>query len=132
MLLTEPTNNTRAAREKTTELMFERYRVPALFLSKTAVLASFASGRMYCYFFAFAYICVCVRVCARVCVLECVFEVLASFASGRMCAVCYVFLWTCVCVWGESYVRVLCCAKSYTCSHMYLCIMFAWCSLIIK
>jgi len=45
VLLSEPTFNTKAIREKTTELLFEKYRVPALFLSKAAVLASFASGR---------------------------------------------------------------------------------------
>lgn len=52
VLLSEPTFNTKAIREKTTELLFEKYRVPALFLSKSAVLASFASGRMFDYFFS--------------------------------------------------------------------------------
>eukprot|EP01111_Echinosteliopsis_oligospora_P011031 TRINITY_DN3539_c0_g1_i1.p1 TRINITY_DN3539_c0_g1~~TRINITY_DN3539_c0_g1_i1.p1 ORF type:complete len:381 (-),score=98.48 TRINITY_DN3539_c0_g1_i1:48-1190(-) len=45
LLLAEPSFNTRALREKTTELMFEKYKIPALFLSKNAVLTSFASGK---------------------------------------------------------------------------------------
>ncbi|KAH7858898.1 hypothetical protein Vadar_029185 [Vaccinium darrowii] len=45
MLLAEPSSNTQQQREKTAELMFEKYKVPALFLAKNAVLTSFASGR---------------------------------------------------------------------------------------
>ncbi|KAM7267379.1 hypothetical protein ACFE04_009545 [Oxalis oulophora] len=45
MLLAEPSSNTQQQRERTTELMFEKYKVPALFLAKNAVLTSFASGR---------------------------------------------------------------------------------------
>ncbi|XLT86475.1 hypothetical protein HN873_008228, partial [Arachis hypogaea] len=45
MLLSEPCNNTQEQRERTAELMFEKYKVPALFLAKNAVLTSFASGR---------------------------------------------------------------------------------------
>ncbi|XP_043713789.1 actin-related protein 4 isoform X1 [Telopea speciosissima] len=45
MLLAEPSSNTQQQRERTAELMFERYKVPALFLAKNAVLTSFASGR---------------------------------------------------------------------------------------
>ncbi|KAL6051768.1 Actin-related protein 4 [Balamuthia mandrillaris] len=45
ILLAEASFNTRSLREKATELMFERYQVPALFTSKNAVLATFASGR---------------------------------------------------------------------------------------
>uniref|UniRef100_A0A5B6ZFY8 Actin-related protein 4 n=1 Tax=Davidia involucrata TaxID=16924 RepID=A0A5B6ZFY8_DAVIN len=45
MLLAEPSSNTQQQREKTAELMFEKYQVPALFLGKNAVLTSFASGR---------------------------------------------------------------------------------------
>ncbi|XP_042332753.1 actin-like protein 6B isoform X2 [Sceloporus undulatus] len=37
--------NTRAKREKLTELMFEHYGIPAFFLCKTAVLTAFANGR---------------------------------------------------------------------------------------
>ncbi|XP_012494775.1 PREDICTED: actin-like protein 6A [Propithecus coquereli] len=37
--------NTRAKREKLTELMFEHYNIPAFFLCKTAVLTAFANGR---------------------------------------------------------------------------------------
>lgn len=45
MLLAEPSSNTQQQRERTAELMFEKYKVPALFLAKNAVLTSFASGR---------------------------------------------------------------------------------------
>ncbi|XP_077223273.1 actin-related protein 4 isoform X2 [Tasmannia lanceolata] len=45
MLLAEPSTNTPLQRERTAELMFEKYQVPALFLAKNAVLTSFASGR---------------------------------------------------------------------------------------
>ncbi|CAL5374340.1 unnamed protein product [Camellia sinensis] len=45
MLLAEPSSNSQQQREKTAELMFEKYKVPALFLAKNAVLTSFASGR---------------------------------------------------------------------------------------
>lgn len=45
VLLAEPSFNTSPIREKTVELMFEKYSVPALFLAKNAVLTSFASGR---------------------------------------------------------------------------------------
>ncbi len=45
MLLAEPSHNTRREREKTVELLFERFKSPAAFLAKSAVLASFAVGR---------------------------------------------------------------------------------------
>ncbi|KAG8086742.1 hypothetical protein GUJ93_ZPchr0010g7718 [Zizania palustris] len=45
MLIAEPSTNTGQQREKAAELMFEKYKVPALFLAKNAVLTSFASGR---------------------------------------------------------------------------------------
>lgn len=45
MLLAEPSSNTPQQRERAAELMFESYKVPALFLAKNAVLTSFASGR---------------------------------------------------------------------------------------
>ncbi|XVF04622.1 hypothetical protein REPUB_Repub05bG0100100 [Reevesia pubescens] len=45
VLLAEPSSNTRQQRESTAEFMFEKYKVPALFLAKNAVLTSFASGR---------------------------------------------------------------------------------------
>ncbi|CAI0450628.1 unnamed protein product, partial [Linum tenue] len=45
MLLAEPSSNSQQQRERTVELMFEKYNVPALFLAKNAVLTSFASGR---------------------------------------------------------------------------------------
>ncbi|KAJ6970195.1 actin-related protein 4 isoform X3 [Populus alba x Populus x berolinensis] len=45
MLLAEPSSNSQQQRERTAELIFEKYNVPALFLAKNAVLTSFASGR---------------------------------------------------------------------------------------
>lgn len=45
MLLAEPSSNSQQQRERTAEIMFEKYKVPALFLAKNAVLTSFASGR---------------------------------------------------------------------------------------
>ncbi|GLT54932.1 hypothetical protein SLA2020_280900 [Shorea laevis] len=45
MLLAEPSSNTQQQRERTAEIMFEKYKVPQLFLAKNAVLTSFASGR---------------------------------------------------------------------------------------
>ncbi|XP_051189571.1 actin-related protein 4 [Lolium perenne] len=45
MLIAEPSTNNGQQREKAAELMFEKYKVPALFLAKNAVLTSFASGR---------------------------------------------------------------------------------------
>uniref|UniRef100_A0A803MIA2 Actin-related protein 4 n=1 Tax=Chenopodium quinoa TaxID=63459 RepID=A0A803MIA2_CHEQI len=45
MLLAEPSANNQQQRERAAELMFEKYKVPALFLAKNAVLTSFASGR---------------------------------------------------------------------------------------
>mmetsp|Transcript_54 Transcript_54/g.164 ORF Transcript_54/g.164 Transcript_54/m.164 type:complete len:447 (-) Transcript_54:244-1584(-) len=45
MLLAEPSFNTNAAREKMIELMFEKYKVPAVFVAKNAVLTAFSCGR---------------------------------------------------------------------------------------
>lgn len=45
MLFSESPWNIRSKREKLTELMFEKYNVPAYFLVKNAVLAAFANGR---------------------------------------------------------------------------------------
>ncbi|CAH0389108.1 unnamed protein product [Bemisia tabaci] len=45
VLMSESPWNTRTKREKLTELMFEKYNVPAFFLVKNAVLAAFANGR---------------------------------------------------------------------------------------
>lgn len=45
ILLAEASFNTKPLREKMTELMFEKFQVPALFVSKSAVLTSFASGK---------------------------------------------------------------------------------------
>ena len=45
LLMAEANHNTKEAREKMAELAFEKFGVPALFLSKSAVLTAFASGR---------------------------------------------------------------------------------------
>lgn len=45
VMLAEPNFNTRALRERFTELLFEKYDIPALFISKSAVLSCFANGR---------------------------------------------------------------------------------------
>jgi len=45
LLMVEPAFNTRQNREKLTELVFEKYEAPALFVSKDAVLSCFSAGR---------------------------------------------------------------------------------------
>ncbi|KAG8180479.1 hypothetical protein JTE90_026641 [Oedothorax gibbosus] len=45
VLMSECSWNARSKREKLTELMFEKYNIPAFFLSKNAVLSAFANGR---------------------------------------------------------------------------------------
>ena len=45
MLFTEAPWNHKAKREQLTELMLEKYSVPAFFVCKNAVLAAFANGR---------------------------------------------------------------------------------------
>lgn len=45
VLMSEAPWNIRNKRERLTELMFEKYNVPAFFLVKNAVLAAFANGR---------------------------------------------------------------------------------------
>ena len=45
VLFTEAPWNHKAKREQLTELMLEKYSVPAFFVCKTAVLAAFANGR---------------------------------------------------------------------------------------
>ena len=45
LMLAEPSFNTKDIREKTIELLFEKFSPPALFLAKNAVLSSFAMGR---------------------------------------------------------------------------------------
>ncbi|XP_050304772.1 actin-like protein 6B [Anthonomus grandis grandis] len=45
VLFSESPWNQRAKREKLTEIMFEKYKVPAFFLVKNAALAAFANGR---------------------------------------------------------------------------------------
>ena len=46
VLFSEASWNVRHNREKLTELMFEKYSVPAFFLVKNAVLAAFANGKI--------------------------------------------------------------------------------------
>jgi len=45
VLMSEAPWNTKEKREKLTELMFEKYNIPAFFLCKNAVLSCFAHGR---------------------------------------------------------------------------------------
>ncbi|KAK6184521.1 hypothetical protein SNE40_001833 [Patella caerulea] len=45
VMMSEPAWNTREKRERMTEIMFEKYNVPAFFLSKSPVLSAFANGR---------------------------------------------------------------------------------------
>ena len=45
VLMSEAAWNTKDKREKLTELMFEKYNIPAFFLCKNAVLSAFAHGR---------------------------------------------------------------------------------------
>ena len=45
VLFSEAAWNQKPRREKLTEIMFEKYQVPAFFLVKNAVLAAFANGR---------------------------------------------------------------------------------------
>ncbi|XP_040564619.1 actin-like protein 6B isoform X2 [Lepeophtheirus salmonis] len=45
VLFSEAPWNQKARREKLTEIMFEKYNIPAFFLAKNAILAAFANGR---------------------------------------------------------------------------------------
>jgi len=45
ILMSEAPWNVRPKREKLTEIMFEKYNIPAFYLVKNAVLAAFANGR---------------------------------------------------------------------------------------
>ena len=45
LLLSEPVGGPEANREKIIELLFEKYKLPALFLSKNPVLSCFACGK---------------------------------------------------------------------------------------
>lgn len=45
VLMSEASWNDKAHREKLTEIMFEKYGIPAFFLVKSAVLSAFANGR---------------------------------------------------------------------------------------
>lgn len=48
VLFSESPLNTKSKREKLVELMFEKYQVPATYLCKNAVLASFAHNKHTC------------------------------------------------------------------------------------
>ncbi|CAF4159798.1 unnamed protein product, partial [Rotaria magnacalcarata] len=43
--MSEPPINQRFKREKLCEIMFEKFQIPAFYLSKNAVLSSFAQGK---------------------------------------------------------------------------------------
>eukprot|EP00891_Asterochloris_glomerata_P009333 jgi/Astpho2/9333/fgenesh1_pm.00142_%23_5_t len=45
LMLAEPTFNTRELRERLTEIVFEQFGSPALFLAKNAALSAYATGR---------------------------------------------------------------------------------------
>ena len=45
LMLAEPTFNTRELRERLTEIAFEQFGSPALFLAKNAALSAYATGR---------------------------------------------------------------------------------------
>eukprot|EP00922_Rhytidocystis_sp_ex-Travisia-forbesii_P040167 GHVS01059725.1.p1 GENE.GHVS01059725.1~~GHVS01059725.1.p1 ORF type:complete len:522 (+),score=179.68 GHVS01059725.1:159-1568(+) len=45
ILVTEPSKHNRVMREKMTEVLFEQFELPALYLAKRAVLCAFAVGR---------------------------------------------------------------------------------------
>mmetsp|Transcript_37915 Transcript_37915/g.61441 ORF Transcript_37915/g.61441 Transcript_37915/m.61441 type:complete len:463 (-) Transcript_37915:243-1631(-) len=45
MLLAEPSFNNKAQRDKYCQIMFEKFKCPALFMAKNAVLSAFAFGR---------------------------------------------------------------------------------------
>nr|BBC28470.1 actin-related protein, putative SWR-C component [Yamagishiella unicocca] len=45
LMLAEPTHNSRAARERLVELVFETFQAPALFVAKNAMLSAFATAR---------------------------------------------------------------------------------------
>ncbi len=45
MMLTEPPNNPKENREKMTQIMFEVFNVPCLYVSVQAVLALYSNGR---------------------------------------------------------------------------------------
>ncbi|KAK3103473.1 hypothetical protein FSP39_019490 [Pinctada imbricata] len=45
VMMSEPSWNSKGKREKLTEIMFEKYNIPAFFLCKNAVLSAFANGR---------------------------------------------------------------------------------------
>jgi actin-related protein len=45
LLFSEPSLHNKESRVKLTELMFEKYSIPAMFICKSAVLSSFSCGR---------------------------------------------------------------------------------------
>lgn len=51
ILFTEPTLHNKENRLKLTEIMFETYGIPAMFICKSAVLSAFSCGRSTCLVF---------------------------------------------------------------------------------
>ncbi|CAL8071455.1 unnamed protein product [Calicophoron daubneyi] len=45
ILFSEPAWNTKANREKTAEILFEKFKIPAFYIAKSAALTCFANGR---------------------------------------------------------------------------------------
>ena len=51
LLFSEPSLHNKANRIKLTEFMFEKYKIPAIYISKSAVLSGFSCGRSTCLVF---------------------------------------------------------------------------------
>ena len=51
ILFTEPSLHNKENRIKLTEIMFEKYGIPAMFICKSAVLSAFSCGRTTCLIF---------------------------------------------------------------------------------
>jgi len=51
ILFSEPSLHNKESRGKLTELMFEKFGIPAMYISKSAVLSAFSCGRSTCLVF---------------------------------------------------------------------------------